>query len=214
MKKTCLVYILFLLLFLSLPLVPVVLKVHGETLSEFYSRPGVEQEAIKVAARGAGMTLEEFLVMINPPAEEGTLNLNILFIGVSLVISVGSLVAASVLWRRQSKVEEKLESLVARRDDLRREHLKKLQKLVESYFAKEGRYPNQEEFEAIRGRTMPLMLDPLEGQERKEGGRYSYFYSQHHPDGAIVDQLYYRLWCFVEGEDSKETVGGKLVVEP
>ena len=136
-----------------------------------------------------------------------------LFIGVSVLISLVSLTAAFVLWQRQQKLEVRLETSVVQRDSLRKEHLKHLQVMVEGYFKERGIYPSEEEFEAVRSRKFPFILDPLEGQAREEGGRYSYYYTRRSPVAGEDNPRYYRLWCFVEEKEVQGATEGKFVLE-
>lgn len=188
--------------------------VEAATMQDFYARPEVEQEAIKWAADKMGVSLEDFLNIIEPEQTKGPLDMSSLLVGASSVVALTSLMVASFLWRRQRALEQKLDSSSLQRDALRKEHMGELQRLVENYSARQGAYPVQSEFEKLRGREASLVMDPMEGQERKEGGRFSYYYAQKKPEDEKVDASYYRLWCFLENERDKDAQGEKYILEP
>ncbi|OQX50642.1 hypothetical protein B5M47_03585 [candidate division CPR3 bacterium 4484_211] len=186
----------------------------GETMPEFYSRPQVEQEAIRKAAKEAGMDLEEFLGLINPQVASRPFDVGYFLMAAAALISVGSLVLAGVLWRKQRVLEVKVDWSINQRDGLRKEHLKKLEKLVQKFHSQYGIYPSEAEFEAIRSKECPMVLDPLEGQKRPEGGRYSYYYTQVDPETNERNSQYYRLWCFLEDQGDQEAKDAKYILTP
>jgi hypothetical protein len=129
-----------------------------------------------------------------------------------IFIVVGGLLVALVfeIFQQGVKKEENLEDELYVRDQQRKRDLGFLQKLVDNYFFRNKRYPTEEEFGLIWSKKAPKILDPLEGQVREEGGNYTYYYTQRDTRTNEIDPDYYRLWCFLEGWESKD---GKFVLE-
>ncbi len=170
---------------------------------DFYSRPLPEQRALREAAQEQGLELEEFLALIEPNVSP-SLNITTLWLIFSSTISLGSFIAVIIIWRRQKVVEKVLVSSQLQRDRVRRLHLQRFYKFLQKYYREHGRYPSPTEFEVLREKNFPLILDPLEGQERPEGGRFSYYYTQK-PRGSLQeDQNYFRLWCFLESKNKED----------
>lgn len=98
----------------------------------------------------------------------------------------------------------KVDHGMMKRDEKRKETIKKIQEKLAEFYGKNQRYPSSEEFKEIRKKYK----DPMEGKDTAVmGQKYGIYYDNQYTDETENPQQnnqYYKLWCLVENPNDSE----------
>ena len=129
------------------------------------------------------------------------------FIGiVSIVIFIYGIISHKITLKSfgtQSKygVKNKVGRAALKRDQRRKEDIKKIVNSLENFYKKNDRYPDAktQELKTLVTSMHPTPRDPLESKQQ-EGGiqKYGYYYDNQN------DPQYFKVWCILENPEDDE----------